>query len=275
MRYTGILVVLAVLFGRSNARAEEAQAQECPRTVAVKDCNQCHGGGLGVVDRKRFEASAHFKKAGMDCDGCHGSSGEFPHGKDEPPACLDCHDGDAFKAIEKMASRSVHSRLNGKAFGCTKCHSPHYAELASEMSFEERNGMCRACHDGDRLTRSHAWHPAAALHLKNTACIACHTRFDAEAAPIAFKHEILSKAEASRACEDCHTKGGKMLYYLETLGAEPRTNLGAEELLKDYYIAGATRVPWLDKAGIALLSAAFLGVVLHGLGRLIARRRKP
>jgi predicted CXXCH cytochrome family protein len=248
---------------------------KCPRSIAVTDCAPCHGGKLPIVDRKRFESSAHFKKAGMDCDSCHTASAEYPHGKDSLPSCLDCHDAEAFKKIGEYASKSVHFQMKGREFGCLNCHSEHYVKLAAEMPLAEKNGMCRQCHTDESLKQIHSWHPLAPMHLKNTACIACHTQPAAGVPGMAFKHNILQKSRASRACEDCHKPGGKMLQYLETFGTQPRLELGSTELFKHFYLGGATRVPWVERIGFALMILALLGVSLHGLARKVSQRRKP
>ncbi len=265
-------------------RAEEADAgvaetapeePKCPQTMASTNCDRCHGGKIIPIDRKKFEASAHFKKGGMDCDACHSAHAEFPHPEETRPMCLDCHDSEEFVAIAKSAGQSVHY-LNGSLhFRCANCHSPHYLELAAEMPLAEKNGMCRRCHTEARLQEIHAWHPLGPLHLHNTACIACHTQPDKSVAPMAFKHKILNKKRASRACEDCHSPDGKMLQYLETLGAQPRLELATTELFKHFYLGGATRVPGLDTAGVVLVLLALAGVFIHGLGRAVGRRRKP
>jgi predicted CXXCH cytochrome family protein len=273
------LAILIAAFALAGANDAGLPA---PPTIPTPECERCHGNPRLFVDFDRFRASVHSKLAGMGCADCHsGGYSRLPHTIDPKPGCLDCHDGPKFKAIDKEMTESVHFVRNGKPMPCGSCHSTHYVQPGSEMTKAERNAMCMHCHEKDRTGRTleqrHAWHPMAALHIRNATCIACHTKPEKGLSGPAYKHKILSKKESSHACEDCHSPQGKMVNYLVDIGDKPGHRMSKEDMLKNFYMSGATRDPLLDRGGLALVAAALLGALGHGLLRILRakRRRTP
>ncbi|MDD5306287.1 MAG: cytochrome c3 family protein [Deltaproteobacteria bacterium] len=274
---------LAILIAVSTIFASAPDAgPPAPPTIPTPECERCHGNRELFVDFDRFKASVHSRLAKMGCSDCHSSGfGNYPHMADPKPGCLDCHDGPKFKAIDKEMTESVHFIKNGKPMPCGACHSTHYVRPGSEMTRVERNAMCIHCHEKDKAGRTleerHAWHPMAALHIRNATCIACHTKPEKGMLEPAFKHKILSKKESSHACEDCHSPEGKMVSYLANIGDKPGHRMTKEDMLKNFYMSGATRDPLLDRGGLALVAVTLLGALGHALLRVVnaKRRRKP
>jgi len=234
------------------------------------------------VERDRFEQSIHYRKEKQKCVDCHKEGyARFPHNAARSLTCFDCHEKlkPKFEEIRAQALQSVHFTSDRVAFNCAACHTPHYMRPAREMSFEAKNAMCIDCHGGrftvtDRpLAERHRWHPLAALHLGNTACIACHTQVEAGVSDVAFKHLILPSAQASRACADCHSPDGKMRHYVIDINGTAPANRTDEQLWREFYISGATRLDWLDMGGLALLAFAGLGAFGHGLARALRKGR--
>lgn len=136
------------------------------------DCLSCHGDaakvkGARFIDPVKY---AHTNHARIGCPACHDTvvSGH-PAGKTTTPktGCLECH-GD----IAAAYSRSNHA---GKA-ECSGCHDPHRVNTPTEISGQDINRMCAACHDTYAITASHAkWLPQADLHIRMLPCITCHT----------------------------------------------------------------------------------------------------
>jgi predicted CXXCH cytochrome family protein len=277
------------------AQSDTRTSNESP-TWKVKDCKTCHqnsgmqpayvgSGGLYhdlYIDQARFELSTHYQAGKHECADCHEKGYDvYPHQPHEPLGCFDCHADlvKKFLAIEENSQQSIHFRSKKVAFQCTACHSAHYMRKAEKMELEEKNAMCIRCHaerynrSGLTLVQQHQWHPLSELHLKHTACIACHTQPVEGEQALAFKHRILPKAEASRNCDDCHTAGGKLADYLIDIGENP-THLTNEQLANHFYISGSTRVPWLDTASLFLLATTGIGVLGHGLARIAAALRR-
>ncbi|MBU0554320.1 tetrathionate reductase family octaheme c-type cytochrome [Myxococcota bacterium] len=70
-----------------------------------------------------------------------------------------------------------------------------------------------------------------------------------------LKHMVAPAKDALR-CEDCHRPDGRLAH------------------LKGFYMPGRDRDPLVDGAGLAMILGALLFAFLHGLTRLISRRRQ-
>ncbi|MBT8421305.1 MAG: cytochrome c3 family protein [Gammaproteobacteria bacterium] len=262
------------------------------KTFQVENCRTCHQnpgmrpayvGSDGIVhdlyiDQKRFEMSTHYIMAGKYyCVDCHETGYDvFPHKEQKPLGCFNnCHEKlkEKFLGIKASFQQSVHYDAKQVEFACNTCHPVHYARKSRRMTLEEKKGMCTKCHEdrhnltGISLLEQHQWHPKAQLHLKSTACIACHTQPDQWEDSFTFKHRVLPKKEASRLCDDCHSPDGKLADYLIDIGENP-LQLSNAQLADNFYVSGATRIFWLDSLGLVLLLAITIGVFAHGLIRV-------
>ncbi len=284
--------------GEENKPADEGAAQNAEK-LKVDGCAGCHmndgmkpavfkSDGLYhsmSIDKKRFENSVHVKKGEQKCEDCHaGGFDVFPHEEPTTATCFDCHDDHKakFEEIKKLADKSVHMVSLLVKFNCEVCHSPHYIKPADEMTIAEKNESCVFCHTGKYsragktdLKELHSWHPMASLHLDKMTCIACHTQPIKGASPFAYKHLVLKKDKASRACEDCHTPEGKMINYLNDLGEGEKVKSGIDpkQMAQRYYIIGATRNEFIDKGGVALIILTALAMGGHGLLRIVFSKK--
>jgi predicted CXXCH cytochrome family protein len=223
------------------------------------------------VDLELAAQSIHHEEELETCMTC-----EYPsHVID----CFECHDEEETDQAEARDSvaRSVHADfMRGE---CAACHNPHYMKAAVDMTLSEKDSGCLDCHEDksgaqlDPLVLRHEWHPQASLHLSTIACIACHTMPD-ESEPASFKHRILASAEAVRECTECHSPDGRLRDYLDDIGEEPKSDLSTEEMLASFYITGVTHSPTLDRIGLVLIALCFIGVLTHGVLRVVMRRKR-
>lgn len=234
------------------------------------------------IDATAYVSSIHFRQGKRSCTACHeGDYTSYPHvAATATPTCVSCHEElhEEYRDIEAMVARSVHASGGAVAFDCATCHSPHSMRPAREMSIAERNAGCIECHEGRydtsglTLAERHAWHPQAALHLDRIACIACHTHPEGD--DYAFRHDIRPKEEATSDCYACHGPDTKMAAYVGSFeNGRPRP-VGRSDLVRAWYVSGATRNRGLDTLGVALVMLVLLGTSTHGAIRwALARRR--
>ena len=231
-----------------------------------------------LVHLDTFTASDHGQ---MACTKCHGDGyAEHPHAadaKDEMAECQDCHARKAMR-IERQFDKSVHAENLSDTFTCKTCHDAHTMALASKLRDPHKivaqdNKICLDCHDSDlafakmapdkkkrpRIDDIHDWPPK-----------------DKPSLP----HEIQNKDRAEKKCPTCHSANSSLNARLyRHLQTEEQNKYGFlnSVMLSSSYVVGATRNPTLDKALIALFIATVLGVIGHGIVRIITtrlRRRK-
>jgi len=159
----------------------------------------------------------------FDCTDCHSSEyATYPHNgnlKLEPlSTCLDCHGGDEsfakykFDQIQEEVNKSVHYKVYGENFGCSKCHSQHtYVTTARNSDnvleiVDNDNKMCLSCHndmkkyklvsghENPKLVEVHDWLPNQELHFRHVRCVECHTEVIDS---LMVSHNILSKHSPS------------------------------------------------------------------------------
>jgi len=154
-----------------------------------------------IIDTVALKQGVHHN---FDCTDCHSSEyATYPHNgnlKLEPMnTCLDCHGGDSsfakyrFEKIDEEFRKSVHFKVYGENFSCTKCHSQHtYVATARNSSnvleiVDYSNKICLSCHndmkkyslvsghENPKLVEIHSWLPNQELHFQHVRCIECHT----------------------------------------------------------------------------------------------------
>ena len=95
-----------------------------------------------------------------------------------------------------------------------------------------------------------------------------------------ISHEILNKEKAEKKCLTCHSATSSLKTRLyRHLVKEEQEKLGFANsvILSHTYVLGATRHPVLDTLLIIAFGAMALGLLAHGLGRIVSRlirRRK-
>ena len=250
-----------------------------------------------LTDPIAYKGSDHGQLA---CTRCHNEGyDEHPHApdaKDSTTTCSDCH---AKKAalIEKQFDKSVHAKNLSDKFTCTTCHDPHVMRLAAAMTDAHKivaqdNHVCLSCHDSDEkfakfapekkarppIDEIHDWLPNTRLHWKSVRCVECHTPSVGDKDPIS--HEILNKDKAEKKCLTCHSANSSLktrLYRHLVTEEQQRLGFANSVILANSYVLGVTQHPLLDTLILIAFGAMFLGLLAHGLGRVIARliqRRK-
>ena len=250
-----------------------------------------------IRDADAFYASDHQRLA---CTKCHNEGyDEHPHAtdaKDNTTTCSDCHSKSA-ALVDKQFAKSVHAKNLSDKFTCTTCHDPHVMRLAARQSDPHKivaqdNRVCLGCHDSDEqfakmapekksrplIDDIHDWLPNTRLHWKNVRCVECHTPAVAAGEPIS--HEIFNKEKAEKKCLTCHSANSSLktrLYRHLVTEEQQRLGFANSIILSSSYVLGVTRHPLLDTLILIAFAAMFLGLLAHGLGRVIARiiqRRK-
>ena len=244
-----------------------------------------------LVHAGTYEASDHGQ---MACTKCHGDGyDDHPHAakaREELSECQDCHARKAMR-IERQFDKSVHAENLSDSFTCATCHDAHTMTLASKLRDPHKivaqdNKICLDCHDSDLafariapekkkrppIDDIHDWLPNTRLHWKAVRCIECHTPAEDK---LSLSHEIQNKDKAEKKCATCHSAN-------TSLNARLYRHLATEEqhkygfinsvILGSSYVVGATRNPTLDFGLIVLFGATVVGVLGHGLVRIITTR---
>jgi hypothetical protein len=223
--------------------------------------------------------------------------------------CIDCHGGDPtyedwqFDKIEEEYQKSVHYELHGDQFTCSKCHSQHYYRATARTSSDIReiveysNNMCLSCHDNmtkyqlvsedakPQLVEIHNWLPNQELHFSRVRCIECHTQVQDS---LMVSHNVLRKEHATKNCVECHSANSMLqasLYKYQNLRV--RTEAGEnsqksvlglftvknteENFSNEYYVIGASRVPYLNAIFAVIFFATLGGIIFHTILRIIKK----
>ena len=249
-----------------------------------------------LQDPEVFGQSDHQRLA---CTKCHNEGyEEHPHevgAKEATSTCTDCHSKKA-SLIEKEFEKSVHAGLSDK-ISCPTCHNPHLMRVADKLVDPRKivaqdNRVCLGCHDSDEkfarfapdkksrplIDDIHDWLPNTRLHWKSVRCVECHT--PAVAAGDMLSHQILNKDKAEKNCLSCHSADSSLktrLYRHLVKEEQEKFGFTNSVILSNAYVLGATRHPLLDTLIMIAFAAMLLGLLAHGLGRIVARilkRRK-
>ena len=105
-------------------------------------------------------------------------------------------------------------------------------------------------------------------------CVDCHT--PEVAAGEMISHEVVGRDRAQRDCVACHSASSTLKTRLyRHLAKEEQERLGFANsvILATSYVPGTTRHPLLDTLVLGAFAAMIVGLALHGLGRILTRRR--
>lgn len=263
---------------------------------------------LYILDTVRLAIGVHNS---FNCIDCHALDYEtYPHNAElklEPMmTCIDCHGGDEtyaswkFDEIEAEFHKSIHYQKHGEQFSCSKCHDQHYYRATARTSsslqeiVETNNNMCLSCHDNmvryqlisgeqnPQIVDVHDWLPNQALHFRRVRCIECHTQVQDS---LLVSHNILEKKLATRNCVECHSSNSMLqasLYKYQNLQSRTVqeddqrgliTSLGGVNvsMTDEYYLIGASRIPFLNIIYGIILFATIAGIVVHIIFRMIKK----
>ncbi|VAW23676.1 hypothetical protein MNBD_BACTEROID01-1721 [hydrothermal vent metagenome] len=250
-----------------------------------------------ILDTVRLSAGVHKD---FQCIDCHSPDYEtYPHNSElklEPKStCLDCHGGDdtyasfQFERIKKEFEKSIHFKISGESFTCSKCHSQHYYKVTARTSGNIReivdfdNAMCLSCHnnmtkyqlvsshENPQLVEVHNWLPNQALHFKHVRCIECHTEV---ADSLMVSHNILPKEKAMKKCAECHSANSLLqasLYKYQNI--QSRTEKGAIKniISNKSYVIGENQIPLLNWLSILIFIATLGGIIVHIIFRILIK----
>jgi predicted CXXCH cytochrome family protein len=281
-------------------RRENAQCFDCHTEEGVKNPPRP---GLNLeklkqtlIDPGLYHGSNHGP---VNCKECHsGGYQKFPHppaAKQEPVACDECHASKVMK-IEPQFEASVHHKNLKDKFTCSTCHDPHIALIAAKLAdprkiVKQDNQMCLDCHNSDLtfakfapeeknekkkrpdIDTIHEWLPNTKLHWQAVRCIECHT----PVVKSGLSHEIVDKDKAEKKCVTCHTSDTALaarLYRHLQKDEQQKYGFANSVILSNSYVVGATRHPLIDNIVMGLVILTLLGVLGHGVVRIIAMRRR-
>lgn len=250
-----------------------------------------------ILDTVAISAGVHKQ---FDCTDCHSSEyGTYPHQanlKLEPlSTCLDCHGGDAsfakyqFERIDEEFKKSVHYKVYGDNFTCTKCHSQHTYKATARTSdnvleiVDYSNKMCLSCHndmkkykmvsghENPKLVEVHDWLPNQELHFRHVRCVECHTEV---VDSLMVSHNILSKDHAVKKCAECHSANSRLkasLYKYENLQKRLEKGSIHTVLSNSSYMIGTHQSPMLKLLSFVIFFAVLSGVIIHSLFRIFKK----
>jgi predicted CXXCH cytochrome family protein len=193
-----------------------------------------------------------------------------------------------FAEIRGEFEKSVHVTAQGTKFSCFSCHNPHQFRVVEDPSLqtiEQQNGVCLGCHadaarfaaltDRQRpnLSAVHSWLPRRELHWQHARCLDCHTSY----APPNLSHMIMPADSAVKNCEQCHQQNSILmdkLYRYRHAESRSKSGFVNAALFNDSYVIGSTRNRYLDALGGLMVGGAIAGVLGHGLGRWISRKKR-
>lgn len=246
-----------------------------------------------LLDPAQFSTSNHSSLA---CTQCHSDEVKtWPHPANTRSlisACEQCHATQVMR-FEKQIADSVHGKIMQEPLTCLNCHNPHRDGTArrqkeARKTAQQDNASCLDCHQSNLamskasgnssprqdLDALHAWLPNTRLHWQAVRCLDCHTESDKK------PHAIIAGKQALRQCVSCHSANSTLktrLYRHQALEEQEKWGFLNSAVLRSAYVVGATRHPQLDRAIMILAGLTVLGVLGHGLLRIIAalwRRNK-
>jgi len=251
-----------------------------------------------ILDTVAMVAGVHKQ---FDCTDCHSSEyATYPHQanlKLEPlNSCLDCHGGDEsfatyqFEKIDEEFKKSIHYKISGENFSCTKCHSQHTYKATARTSsnvleiVDYSNKMCLSCHndmkrykmvsgqDKPELVQVHDWLPNQELHFQHVRCIECHTEVIDS---LMVSHNILPKDKALRKCVECHSADSRLkasLYKYQNLQKRAGNSDLNTVLANESYVIGSHQSPILKLSSIIIFLLTLVGIVIHSVFRILKKK---
>ncbi len=305
--------LVCLLLVSSYSVADEVQLSE-----ANKHCLECHANQtfkfynewmettsirmmnpFYIIDSISYLSGVH---GSFNCFDCHSPDYEtYPHNAElklEPlNTCIDCHGGDEtyadfkFDMIEEEFSKSIHYKISGESFTCSKCHNPHYYKTTARMSasineiVSYNNTMCLSCHNNDlkyqtvsgtqlpQLGVVHDWLPNQELHFQKVRCIECHTQV---VDSFMVSHNILPKEEALNDCNGCHSANSLLkasLYKYQNIQARSEEGKLGALISNEAYIIGANQNPFLKLISWIIFGITLFAIALHWIFRTIKRKK--
>jgi len=251
-----------------------------------------------ILDTIALRAGVHKQ---FDCTDCHSAEyGTYPHKSElklQPlSTCLDCHGGDAsfatykFEKIEEEFKKSIHYKVYGDNFTCSKCHNQHtYIATARTSSnvleiVDYSNKMCLSCHndmkryklvsghENPKLVQVHDWLPNQELHFAHVRCIECHTEV---VDSLMVSHNILPKDKALKKCVECHSANSRLkasLYKYQNLQKRAKNDDFNTVMANESYVIGSHQIPFLKLVSIIIFLLTLSGIIIHSVFRILKKK---
>jgi hypothetical protein len=247
-----------------------------------------------VMNRDVFYVSNHRE---FKCIDCHSEDyGTFPHAgnlrMEAIATCIDCHGGDEkyakfeFEKIDTAFLASVHSVKHNQDFTCWMCHDAHTYKInarSNEILKETityDNLICLNCH-GDlknyqlltdkakpNILKKHEWLPNQASHFTNVRCIECHARNEDT---LVVAHHVVSKSQAVRKCESCHSKNS--ILYASLYKYQVSEKIQKEGIIKGLLMGESTSIGpdksnTLNIISLTIFGLTILVIIIHAILRI-------
>jgi len=247
-----------------------------------------------VLDRNVFYVSNHRE---FKCTDCHSEDySTFPHAgnlrMEAKANCIDCHGGDEkyakfkFEQIESEFQASVHSEKHSQDFTCWMCHNAHTYKINARTNENLKetitydNLICLNCH-GDvknyqlltnktkpNILQKHEWLPNQASHFTNVRCIECHAKNEDT---LVVAHHVVSKSQAVRKCESCHSKNSILyasLYKYKVSEKIQKEGIILGLLTGDATSIGPDKSNTLNIISLVIFGFTLLVIIIHAVFRI-------
>lgn len=206
--------------------------------------------------------------------------------------CADCHDKTA-TAVSKQFDRSVHAKNLADSFTCTTCHDPHLDAPGGQAwrSTQDRRAGQPRLPGLPRLRRIvrqvRSRKEDTAAHRRDSRLAAQCARALESGALRRVPHAGGRRQRADLAPDSrqatrpsgsapaCHSADSslKTRLYRHLVGEErQRLGFANSVILANSYVLGATRHALLDTLLMIAFGAMLVGLLAHGVGRIVARR---
>jgi hypothetical protein len=247
-----------------------------------------------IMNRDIFYVSNHRE---FKCTDCHSEDyGVFPHAgnlrMEAKANCIDCHGGDEkyakfkFEQIETEFMASVHSEKHSADFTCWMCHNAHTYKINARTNENLKetitydNMICLNCH-GDlknyqlltnkakpNILKKHEWLPNQASHFTNVRCIECHAKNEDT---LVVAHHVVSKNQAVRKCESCHSKNS--ILYASLYKYQVSEKIQKEGVIKGLLMGETTTIGpdksnMLNIISLVIFGLTILVIVIHAFFRI-------
>ena len=247
-----------------------------------------------VMNRDVFYLSNHRE---FKCTDCHSEDyGTFPHAgnlrMEAMATCIDCHGGDEkyakfeFEKIDTAFLVSVHSEKHNEDFTCWMCHDAHTYKINArsnenlKQTITYDNLICLNCH-GDlknyqlltdkakpNILNKHDWLPNQASHFTNVRCIECHAKNEDT---LVVAHHVVSKKDAVRKCESCHSKNS--ILYASLYKYQVSEKIEKEGIIKGLLMGESTSIGpdksnTLNIISLVIFGLTMLVIIIHAVLRI-------
>jgi len=247
-----------------------------------------------VMNRDVFYLSNHRE---FKCTDCHSEDYEtFPHAgnlrMEAIATCIDCHGGDEkyakfeFEKIDTAFLASVHSEKHNEDFTCWMCHDAHTYKINArsnenlKQTITYDNLICLNCH-GDlknyqlltdkakpNILNKHDWLPNQASHFTNVRCIECHAKNEDT---LVVAHHVVSKKDAVRKCESCHSKNS--ILYASLYKYQVSEKIEKEGIIKGLLMGESTSIGpdksnTLNIISLVIFALTMLVIIIHAAFRI-------